>query len=241
MQNLLRAIDRAGVRVENLILQSLAAAEAVMTEDERGLGAVLLDMGGGKTDVAVFERGAVRHTAAVGYGGRAVSHDIAIGLRTPLEEAERLKVKYGVALLDQAGEDSIDVAGVGGREGRRATTRDLAEIIEARVEEILGLCRSEVDRVIDTELLAGGVVLTGGCSQLPCARELTERVFRLPTRLGQSEAVAGVNDLAFDPRLSVAIGLLRFAANSDATRGAGRGVLGRVSRPVKEWFRATFS
>ena len=242
MQNVLRAIERAGVKVENLILQSLAASEAVMSEDERGLGSVLLDMGGGKTDIAVFERGAVRHTAAIGYGGRAVSHDLAIGLRTPLEEAERLKVKFGVALVKEAGEQSIEVPGVGGREGRRVSSRELAEIIEARVEEILSLCRAEVERVIDLELLAGGVVLTGGCSRLPYVRDLTERVFGLPTRLGQSEGVAGVSDLAFDPRLSVAIGLLRFAAASDATRSvAGRGVLGRVSRPVKEWFRATFS
>ncbi|MEZ4651482.1 MAG: cell division protein FtsA [Candidatus Eisenbacteria bacterium] len=240
MQNVLRAIDRAGVKVENLILQPLAAAEAVMTEDERGLGALLLDMGGGKTDLAVFERGAVRHTAAIGYGGRAVSHDLAIGLRTPLEEAERIKVRHGVALIARAGDGAVPVPGVGGREGRSVPAREIAEIIEARVEEVLSLCRAEVERVVDPELLAGGIVLTGGASLLPHVRDLCERVFGLPTRLGQSEAVAGVSDLAFDPRLSVAIGLLRYAEAPEESRGS-LGVFGRVSRPVKDWIRAAFS
>lgn len=241
MQNLLRAIERAGVRVENLVLQPLAASEVVMTEDERGLGAVLLDLGGGKTDLAVFERRGIRHSASIGYGGRAISHDLAVGLRTPLEVAERLKVRHGVALMAEAGDAIVEIPGVGGREPRRGSSRDLARIIEPRVEEILNLARAEVERVVDPGVLAGGLVLTGGSSLLPHLGELAERVFGLPARLGQSEGVAGVSDLAFDPRLSVAIGLLRYAVGTEASRGAGRGVLGRVSRPVRDWFRSAFS
>lgn len=239
MQNLLRAIERARVRVDSLILQPLAAAEAVLGADEKGLGVVLLDIGGGTTDIAVFEGGSVRHTAATAYGGRAISHDISVGLRTPLEHAERLKVASGRALAEgMGGVDVVEVMGVGGRESQETPLRQLVDIIEARAEEILELARTEVERVVDVESLGGGVVLTGGGSRLPDIDRLAERVFGMPSRLGSSEGVSGVSDLAFDPRLSVAIGLLQFAPSEGGR--ASTGVLGRVSRPVRDWFRTNF-
>ena len=156
-RNLLRAIDRAGLQVESVILQPLAAAQAAVAEDERGLGVALIDFGGGTTDVAVFHKGAVRHTATIGYGGRAVSHDLAVGLRTPVEQAERLKLMHGYAIAARVDPmRTIEVPGVGGRDARPESQRELSRIIEPRVTEILTLALEEIERVIDRSLLALG-------------------------------------------------------------------------------------
>lgn len=240
-RNLLRAIERAGVQVQTLVLHSLAAAESVLEDDERSLGVLLVEMGGGTTDLAVFQDGSVRHTAVVGFGGQAVSHDLAVGLRTPLERAEQIKLSHGTAIAGRSISDTaIEVPGVGGRDARQVSTQVVASIIEPRVEEIFGLVRTEVERVIDPALLAGGVVLTGGAARMPEIQELAERVLGLPTRIGLPQRLRGLGDLAFDPRLATSVGLLRFAdAPARAPRAAAE-LIDRMARPVREWFRAYF-
>ena len=240
-RNLLRAIERAGIQAQTLVLHSLAAAESVLEEDERGLGVLLIEMGGGTTDIAVFQDGSVRHTAVVGYGGQAVSHDLAVGLRTPLERAEQIKLEHGTAIAGHAvSNESIEVPGVGGRDAREVSTQVVASIIEPRVEEIFGLVRTEVERVIDPALLAGGVVLTGGAARMPQIQELAERVLGLPTRIGCPQRLRGLGDLAFDPRLATSVGLLRFAEAPARTPKAAAELLDRMARPVREWLKAYF-
>lgn len=241
VRNLLRGIKRAGMQVESLILQPMAAATSVLAGDEEALGVLLLDIGGGTTDIAVFLGGFIGHTAVVGFGGDAVTNDLAVGLRTPIEQAERLKVRHGSAIASHvpAGE-SVEVPGVGGREARRVGAQVLASIIEPRMEEILGLAMSEVERVVDPGLLAAGVVLTGGTAQMPGLCELAERVLGLPARIGVPDGLKGVTDLAMDPRLAAAVGLaLHGAASARETRN-GRGLLSRVRRPIREFFQEYF-
>jgi cell division protein FtsA len=183
-RNLMRAVERANVTVDAVVLQSLAAAEAVLDPDERSLGVALLDLGGGTTDLAVFQKGSVRHSATIGYGGRSVSHDLSIGLRTPVEQAERIKIVHGTAVTSRVAADrELDVPGVGGRESRRIEARAVASIIEPRLTEILTLVRAELEREVDPSLLAGGVVLTGAWRSTRSGA-LAERVFRLPAPLG---------------------------------------------------------
>jgi cell division protein FtsA len=237
-RNLLRAIDRAGLQVESVVLQPLAAAQAAVAEDERGLGVALLDLGGGTTDVAVFQKGTVRHTATIGYGGRAVSHDLAVGLRTPVEQAERLKLLHGYAIAAHVDPGvTVEVPGVGGREARP----EAARIIEPRVTEILNLALEEIERVIDRSLLAGGVVLTGGAARMPGLTELAERVLRLPVRIGYPMGVQGVQDLGLDPRLSATVGLLHHAAQEGRFAREGGGLLDRVARPLRDWLKTNFA
>jgi cell division protein FtsA len=241
-RNLLRAIDRAGLQVESVILQPLAAAQAAVAEDERALGVALLDMGGGTTDVAVFHKGAVRHTATIGYGGRAVSHDLAVGLRTPVEQAERLKLLHGHAIAGRVDPmRTVEVPGVGGRDARPEAQRELARIIEPRVTEILTLALEEIERVIDRSLLAGGVVLTGGVARMPGLVELAERVLQLPVRIGYPMNVQGVADLGMDPRLSAGVGLLHHAAQEGRFAREGSSLLDRVARPVRDWLKTNFA
>lgn len=238
-RNLMRAIERANVAVDAVVLQCLAAAEAVLDPDERNLGAALLDIGGGTTDLAVFQKGTVRHSATIGYGGRSISHDLSIGLRTPVEQAERIKIVHGSAVASRVVQDrQIDVPGVGGREARRIDGRSVASIVEPRLTEILTMARTELEREVDLSLLAGGIVLTGGVAKTPDVALLAEKVFRLPARVGFPVSVRGVQDLAEEPRVASAIGLLRFAAHEGRAARSAPGLIGRVARPLKDWLRA---
>jgi len=240
LQNLVRAIERAGLEVEAIVLGAIATGESVLEPDERTLGAVLLDIGGGTTDIAVYERGSIRHTAVIGYGGRVVTQDLAVGLRTPLEEAERVKILHGSCDSRRASiERDIELGGVGGRSGSWISAQQIAEIAEPRLEEILQLAQKEVCRVVETSALGGGLVLTGGVARTPGLDKLAEQIFGLPVRIGHSVAVSGAEDLAFDPRLSTALGLLEFGVGSAVGTGSRRsGMLGRVARPVRDWIRA---
>jgi cell division protein FtsA len=241
VRNLLRGITRAGLQVEALVLESLAAAEAVVEEDERALGTVLLDIGGGTTDIAVYVNGTIGHTAVVGFGGNAITNDLAIGLRTPIEQAEKLKIRFGSALASRVPADAVvEVPGVGGREARRVSAQVLASIIEPRMEEILSLALAEVERVIDPSSLAAGVVLTGGSAQMPGLPELAERVLGLPARVGIPGGLSGVTDLALDPRLATAIGLVRQAAAENKTQKARVGIMDRMRRPIRELLQEYF-
>jgi cell division protein FtsA len=235
VKNLLRGITRAGLTVGSLVLEPLAAAEAVLDDDEKALGVLLLDIGGGTTDIAVFLDGTIGHTAVVGFGGNAVTNDLAVGLRTPIEQAEKLKLLHGCAVAAQADAGAVvEVPGVGGRDPRRVGAGVLASIIEPRMEEILGLVLAEVERVVDPSLLAGGVVLTGGSAQMRLLPELAERVLGLPARVGVPDHFSGLADLALDPRLATAVGLVRHAVAEECTQKVRRGLFGRGHRPWRD-------
>ena len=212
-KNICRAIQRVGLKVYDLVLEPLASAQAVLDDDERALGVVLLDIGGGTTDVAVFHEGSIRHTAIIPYGGASVTSDIAIGLRTPIDKAEAIKLQFGSALASLVPpEQMLAVAGVGGRTDREISRHVLASMIEPRMEEIFALANKEVRKNHFAELLGGGVVLTGGTSLLPGIAELAEQVFEMPVRLGTPRGVGGLAENVADPRFSTGVGLVLHAA-----------------------------
>ena len=215
-RNLMRAIERAELRVEDLVLQPLASARAVLAPDEEDLGVVLLDIGGGTTDIAVFHQGSIRHTAVIGLGGSNITSDLAIGLRTPVERAERLKLEAGCAMvsLAPAGE-TVPVAGVGGRGESEISRQRLAAMIEPRVEEILSHALREVKRTACADFLGSGVVLTGGAAAMPGMVELAEEIFAMPARRGNPRPIwsSSSPSVALDhPMFATAVGLVLHAA-----------------------------
>ncbi len=243
-KNICRAIQRAGLKVYDLVLEPLASAQAVLDEDERALGVVLLDIGGGTTDVAVFHEGSIRHTAIIPFGGASVTSDIAIGLRTPIDKAESLKIQYGSALASLVpAEEVLAVAGVGGRTDREISRHVLASMIEPRMEEIFALANREVRKNHFAELLGGGVVLTGGTSLLPGVAELAEQVFEMPVRLGRPRGVGGLAQNVADPRCSTGVGLVIHAARQESGDGMYTDTgapKGRQRFDLWNWFTSRF-
>jgi len=216
-KNICRAIQRAGLKVQDLVLEPLASSHAVLGRDERDLGVVLLDIGGGTTDVAVFFEGSIRHTAIIPFGGANVTNDIAIGLRTPIDKAEHIKITYGCALAAMVpAEHLVPVSGVGGRADREISRHVLASMIEPRMEEIFALANKEVKKNHFAELLGGGVVLTGGTSLMPGVVELAEQVFEMPVRLGVPSGLGGLSANVADPRFATGVGLVLHAAMVDS-------------------------
>lgn len=237
VRNVVKCIERAGYRVDELVAEPLASAVAVLEEDERRLGVVLLDIGAGTTDVAVYFDGGLHHTAIISMGGAQVTNDIAIGLRTPLEAAEQIKISHGCAASALVGGDEkIRIPGVGGREARTVSLHVLAAIIEPRVEEILTLAREEVSRLQGSEVLAAGIVVTGGSAGLRGITALTEQVFEMPARVGLPIDAGGVGDLAAEPRYATGMGLARYGASWVAQAG----VSGRWQRGgrLRDWLRS---
>ncbi len=243
-QNIIRSCNRSQLDVEELALESLASAKAVLTDEEKELGVALVDLGGGTTDIAIFSNGSIKHTAVLALGGQNLSNDIAFGLRTPVAAAEKIKIKYGCARADLVrGDDFIEVPSVGGREPRRLSRQVLAEICEPRMEEILSLVDQKLVQSGYKDLIGAGVVLTGGTSLIDGCRELGEEIFNLPTRLGSPRDVGGLKDVVNNPKFSTAVGLLRlgvekeraaeskpFSSRSEA--GASESLWARVKR----WF-----
>ena len=212
-KNICRAIQRAGLKVFDLVLEPLASSHAVLGPDERDLGVALLDIGGGTTDVAVFFEGSIRHTAIIPFGGANVTNDIAIGLRTPIDKAEAIKIQCGCALATLASSThGVVVNGVGGRADRQITRHLLATMIEPRMEEIFALANKEVKKNHFAEMLGGGIVLTGGTSLMPGVGELAEQVFEMPVRLGAPSGMSGMAANVADPRYSTGVGLVLHAA-----------------------------
>ena len=243
-KNICRAIQRSGLKVYDLVLEPLASATAVLDQDERDLGVVLLDIGGGTTDVAVFHEGSIRHTAIIPYGGANVTSDIAIGLRTPMDKAEALKIQHGSALASRVGaEEMLQVACVGGRDDREISRTVLASMIEPRMEEIFMLANKEVRKNHFAPLIGGGVVLTGGTSLLPGVAELAEQVFEMPVRLGLPRGLGGLSANVADPRFSTGVGLVMHAAGQDGRNGmfAESKPAGKQSRfDLIGWFASKF-
>jgi cell division protein FtsA len=244
-QNLIKCCNRAGLHVRDVLAGPLAAAEAVLTPEERELGVALIDVGGGTTDVVVYHAGAIRHTAVLPVGGGHVTNDLAAALRTPFAEAERLKQRHGSALAVLAPtEQTIEVAGVGGRPSHHLSRRALAEVIEPRAEEILALVRSEIERAGCAHLLTSGVVLTGGGAVLDQTTALAERVFHVPVRLGSPLHLTGLVDVVASPMYSTAVGLVLHGlkqTRDGARHGEGvLGQLGAVRERMMGWLREFF-
>jgi cell division protein FtsA len=244
-QNICKSIRRAGVEVVDLVLEPLASSYAVLSPEEEEMGVVLVDVGGGTTDVAVFYDGSIRHTAVVGLGGENVTHDVSIGLRTPLNQAESIKRDYGCALRSLVEkEETIEVPGLAGRPSYQVPRFELSSIIEARMEEIFSLVHRELRRTDYADLLAAGVVITGGGAMLEGTVELAEQVFGMPTSLGIPKGVTGLADSVNQPIYATGVGLVMFGMHHRHRKGAigGNGddffesILGRMKSWVKDFF-----
>ncbi len=214
-QNIVRSCHRAGLDVEDIVLESLASAQAVLTEEEREIGVALVDIGGGTTDIAIFSNDSIRHTGVLAIGGTNLTNDIAFGLRTPMAAAEQIKVKYGCALADLVQDaEVIEVPSVGGRAPRKLSRHILAEICEPRMEELLALVDQELVRSGFKESIAAGVVLTGGAALIEGIQDLAEQIFNLPTRVGEPIDVGGLKDVVNSPMYATAVGLLKYGSEN---------------------------
>ncbi|HKA14523.1 MAG TPA: cell division protein FtsA [Myxococcota bacterium] len=240
-QNIVKCANKAGLNVMDIVLEPLASAEACLAEDERDLGVCLIDIGGGTTDVAVYSEGSIKHTSVLGLGGAHVSNDIAVGLRTPFEEAERVKKKFGVAAARFLGSDDvISVPSVGGRRPREVSRKLLCEIIEPRVDEILSLARQSLVKEGLEDRIPSGVVLTGGCSALEGVPDLAEEIFETPVRIGIPCRVGGLQDVVRGPMYATGVGLVLFGASQDRENTRFRirdeSIFGRVKQRMRDWF-----
>ena len=239
-QNIVKCANKAGLNVIDIVLEPLASAEAALAEDERDLGVCLLDIGGGTTDIAVFAEGSIHHTSVLGLGGSHITNDIAVGLRTPFEEAERVKKKFGVAAARFLGSDDvISVPSVGGRKPREVSRKILCEIIEPRVEEILSLARQSLEKEGLEESIPSGVVLTGGCSALAGLPELAEEIFETTVREGIPGNIGGLQDVVRGPMYATGVGLVLFGAaqgrQNARFRIRDRSIFGRVKQRMRDW------
>jgi cell division protein FtsA len=239
VQNIMKCIHRCGLEVNELILQPLASSRAVLADDEMDLGVCLVDIGGGTTDIAVFTGGSIRHTAVIPIAGDQITNDIAMALRTPTQNAEEIKIRYGCALRQLADEGVIDVPGVGDRVSRSLSRRTLSEVIEPRVEELYFLVQAELRRSGFDDLLSSGIVITGGSSAMLGMVDLGEEIFHLPVRLGIPKYVGGLSDVVKTPRMATGVGLLLYGLEYHKNREVARmqansfsDFLGRL----KSWF-----
>jgi len=243
-QNITKCVRRCGLDVDDIILEQLASSYSVLTEDEKALGVCLVDIGGGTTDIAVFTEGSIRHTAVIPIAGDQVTNDIAIALRTPTQYAEEIKVKYGCALAQLANPDeTIEVPGVGDRKPRRLARQTLAEVVEPRYEELIILIQAELRRSGFEDLIASGVVMTGGSSKMEGVIELAEEVFHMPVRLGVPQNISGLADVVRNPIHATGVGLLLYGFQQRHVKkpqhNVGGGFNGIWSR-MKGWFQGNF-
>jgi len=239
-QNIVKCVRRCGLEVQDLILQPLASSLSCLTSDEKELGVVLVDIGGGTTDVAIFTGGAIRHTAVLPIAGDQITNDLAAMLRTPTPDAEEIKLRYGVAKQVLARPDeAVEVPGLGDRGPRQVKRQALGAVIEPRVEELFSLVQQVVRDSGYEDLLSSGVVLTGGTSQLPGMVELAEDVFLKPVRVAVPEYEGSLADVMRNPRFSTVMGLLQ-EARMQRVRGrkvaAQTGSFKTLLARMKEWF-----
>ena len=244
-QNIEKCVRRCNLEVDDIILEQLASAHAVLTEDERELGVCIVDIGGGTTDIAIFTEGAIRHTANIPIAGDQVTNDIAMALRTPKQHADEIKIKYACALTQLAGADeTIKVPSVGDRPPRTLSRQNLAEVVAPRYDELFTLIQAELRRSGFEDLIPGGIVLTGGSSKIEGAVDLAEEIFHMPVRLGSPQGISGLTDVVRNPIYSTAVGLLLYGQRmeKDGTSAralAGGGEVNWVER-FKNWFKGNF-
>ncbi len=243
-QNIVKSVNRAGYMVNDIVLEPLASALAVLKEDEKELGVVLIDIGGGTTDILVYLNGSIWHTGVIAMGGNSVTNDISIGLRTPVNAAERIKKEWGIALSELVDpEETIEVPAVGGRKPSHIPRQILAEIIEPRMEEIFLLVKNELEQHSFKDLLAGGVVLTGGASMLEGTEKLAERVFEMPVRIGTPSNVGGLVDEISSPEYSTGVGLVLYGMRAQPEKfieNRGAGLFSNIKKRMAEWFGEFF-
>ena len=246
VQNLVSCANRAGVEVRDTVLEQLAVAETVLSEDERELGVALIDIGGGTTDLAIFEKGSIWYTAVLPVGGDHFTNDLAVGLRTPIPDAERLKKKYGYALSSMVEEaQPIEVPTVGGRKPRLLSQQVMSEILQPRAQEIFSLFHTEVVRAGFDKMLNAGVVLTGGGSLLPGMIEMAEQVFDMPVRRGAPHGARGLVEPISGPQHAVAIGLALYGSRHQEPRrrvqiNLPSGAFSRAGGRVRAWISEMF-
>lgn len=248
IQNIIKCANKAGLNVAEICLEPIASSEAVLGADEKELGVVLVDIGGGTSDIAIFKEGSVVYTGVLGIGGNHITSDIAVGLRTPQKEAEKIKIRHGCALESLVkADETIEVAGVGGRNSRVLSRRLLAEIIEPRVEEIFNLIQQEVINSGFQDLLSAGVVFTGGATLLEGTPELADFIFEMPVKRGMPIGVGGLSDVVNSPIYSTGVGLLRHGARnmmqgrvSSASGLREKKVYHKVKGSMRTWIKDLF-
>ena len=244
-QNIEKCIRRCGLEVEDIILEQLASSYSVLTDDEKELGVCVVDIGGGTTDIAIFKDGAIRHTGVIPIAGDQVTNDIAMALRTPTPNAEEIKIKYACALAKLTSPDeTIKVPSVGDRQPRDLSRQALAEVVEPRYDELFTLVQAELRRSGFEDLIAAGIVLTGGTSKMEGVIELAEEIFHMPVRLGAPQNIRGLSDIVNNPIYSTGVGLLIYAMKQQ--QGGGRAVAGTkesqgsIFSKIKKMFQSNF-
>jgi cell division protein FtsA len=244
IQNIVKSVNRVGLDIDDIALEQLAASEAVLSSDEKDLGVALIDIGGSNTGIAIFAEGSIKHTAILPVGGNYLTSDIATGMRTPFNDAEKIKINYGCAVTSMIPkEDIIEVPSVGGREAREVSRQILGRIIEPRMEEILSMVAKEIVRSGYEDLLAAGVVLTGGTALLTGINELAEQIFDMPVRTGRPTGVGGLSDVVNSPAFTTGVGLLVYGSRevtSDSVYRKTSGMFGNLIKAIKKWFLEFF-
>lgn len=243
-QNIIKCVQRCGLEVDDIILEQLASSHSILTDDEKELGVCIVDIGGGTTDIAVFADDAIRHTAVIPIAGDQVTNDIAVALRTPTQNAEEIKIKYACALRQLANpEETIEVPSVGERPARQLSRQTLAEVVEPRYEELLQLVHAELRKSGFEELVAAGLVLTGGSSKMDGVVDLAEEIFHMPVRLGYPQYITGLSDVVRNPIYATGVGLLLFGRHNRDSGSSSfnddSGIKSTWSR-MKSWFQGNF-
>jgi len=244
IQNIERCVQRCNLETDDIILEQLASSYAVLTDDERELGVCMVDIGGGTTDIAIFTDGSIRHTAVIPIAGDQVTNDIAMALRTPTQHAEKIKMKYACALTQLAkADETIKVPSVGERPPRDLSRQALAEVVEPRYDELFTLIQAELRRSGFEDLVAAGIVLTGGTAKMEGVVELAEEIFHMPVRLAKPYGVTGLSDIVNNPIYSTAVGLLLFAAkqqNNKTFTNRSDDEQKSVYLRIKDWIKVNF-
>ncbi len=240
-QNIIKCIRRCDLEVEDIVLEQLASCTSVLTEDEKELGVLLCDLGGGTTDIAIFSSGAIKHTAVIPIAGDQVTNDIAVALRTPTKNAEEIKRQYACALTQLADtEQMISVPSIGDREPRKISAQNLSEILEPRYEELMLLIQAELRRSGYEELITAGIVLTGGSSMVKGLPELAEEIFHMPVRLGIPKFVSGLTDVVQTPIYSTGVGLLLYGKEHEGRMDGFKDDKQSIWAKMKNWFQGNF-
>ncbi|MEK6704600.1 MAG: cell division protein FtsA, partial [Bdellovibrionota bacterium] len=243
-QNIIKCANKSGLNVAEICLEPIASSEAVLSQDEKELGVVLVDIGGGTSDIAVFKDGAIVHTGVLAIGGNHITNDISVGLRTPQNEAEKIKISHGCAMSAMVKpDDTIEVPGVGGRKPRVLSRRLLAEIIEPRVEEVFSLIQREVLKSGHQDVLSGGIVITGGASLLEGMPELAEMVFEMPVKRGTPQNIGGLRDVVNSPKFATGVGLVKYGARSTQKSKfliREKNIYDKVRGSMRSWIRDLF-
>jgi len=239
--NIVKCANRAGLDVCDIVLESLASGEAVLTDEEKELGTALLDLGGGTSDLAIFAGKNIKHTFVLSLGGNNLTNDIAIGLRAPLAEAEKLKTRYGTCISENiGGDETIEVPGMGGREPRKLPRQILGEILEPRMEEIFTLLQREIYRAGMEHAVTSGLVITGGTALLDGITDVAESVLNVPTRLGRPSGIGGLVDVVNNPMYATGVGLVLFGARNQTVkkfRIRDKHIFNGIMNRMKKWFK----